>query len=270
MRSFDKLIADLKRQPQAFFECRAKLKKIKDLAAYDFDTLDEMLANLRVLGISLVELKCNYLALESMFVPIEKQKFCIVDIETNGSKPTSAQIIELGAVMVENGIEIARFETLVRANEVPENITILTGIKQDDLKDAPALKKVLERFRLFLADAVFVAHNVNFDYNFISYSMQEAGFGPLLNPKMCTIDLAKKTIEAPRYGLGFLSEFLKIEGLQHHRALSDAIAAHAVMQMSLKNLPENIITTEDLISFAKPNPKKRKKSKTVARSSDIS
>ncbi len=88
--------------------------------------------------------------------------------------------------------------------------------------------------------------------------MEKAGFGPLLNRKVCTIDLARKTIDAERYGLGFLIKDLDIEIEQHHRAYSDAYAAKIVFDKSLKNLPQSIISTEDLVKYAKPNPKKRK------------
>ena len=161
---------------------------------------------MKVLGLPLIELSSKKLALETTFTPIEKQKFCIVDIETNGSKPTDSQIIEIGAIMYKNGKIVDKFESYVKAEEIPENIVRLTGITVEDVKNAPPLKSVLEKFRLFLGDAVFMAHNVNFDYKFISHSMEEAGFGPLLNRKICSIDLAKKTIEAERYGLGFLIE----------------------------------------------------------------
>jgi DNA polymerase-3 subunit epsilon len=262
MRNFDKLIGKMVENAQPFYECKSKFKRIKELEYYEFNTIEESLANLRLLGIPLVELHNNLIALETTFTPIEKQRFCFVDIETNGSKPEYAQIIEIGAAMVENGRIIDKFETFVKADEIPENIVHLTNITLDDVKNAPSLKDTLAKFRLFLKDAVFVAHNVNFDYNFISYSMERAGFGPLLNRKVCTIDLAKKTLEAERYGLGFLIKEFDIDIAQHHRAYSDAYASKVVFDKSLGNLPSSIISTEDLVKYAKPNPKKRKKTKS--------
>jgi len=259
LRNFDSMVQAMTLKPQAFYECRAKLKRIKELENYDFDTSYDSLANLRILGLPLVEIKNNYIALETTFTPLENQKFCIIDIETNGSKPNNSQIIEIGAVMIQNGVEIDRFESFVKADEVPANIVYLTGITTEDIKDAPSLKSILEQFRLFLKDSVFVAHNVNFDYGFISHSMEKAGFGPLLNRKICSIEFARKTIEAPKYGLSTLIEHLNIEVEQHHRALSDAKAATVVFLKSFENLPTSVITTEDLIKFIKPNQKKRKK-----------
>ena len=259
MRSFDAFMQKMALAPCSFDECRARFKKISELENYEFDTLDESLVNLRFLGIPLVELNGKMIALETTFCPIENQKFCVVDIETNGSKPEDSQIIEIGAVMVQNGKIIDKFEAFVKVDEIPNNIVRLTGITLKDTRKAPSLKKVLERFRLFLRDAVFVAHNVNFDYGFISTSMENAGFGPLLNRKICSIDLAKKTITAERYGLSYLTKELGIVMERRHRAYSDADAANSIFQKSLANLPDSVISTEDLVQFANPNPRKRKK-----------
>ncbi|WP_458699649.1 3'-5' exonuclease [Sulfurospirillum sp. 1307] len=259
MRNFDNLVLNMAKNAQPFNVCKAKLEKIEELKEYVFDNPTDFIENLRLLGLPLVELNNNLIALETTFTPIEKQKFCIVDIETNGSKPSNAQIIEIGAVMVQGGAIIDKFESFVKANEIPDNIVELTNITLRDLEKAPNIKDVLAKFRLFLQDAIFVAHNVNFDYNFISYSLESAGFGPLLNRKMCTIDLAKKTIQAQKYGLSSLIEEFNIDVKGRHRAYWDAYAAKIVFDKSLENLPETIISSEDLIRFAKPNPKKRKK-----------
>jgi DNA polymerase-3 subunit epsilon len=255
LRVLDRFIQKLASAKQSKHEFIAKLKNVKELSDYDVNDLDMI----RLLGLPIVELAHNYIALETTFTPVEKQKFCIVDIETTGSKPSNSQIIEIGALMVQGGEVVGRFESFIKADFVPENITYLTGIATDDVKDAPSLKSVLERFRLFLGDAVFLAHNVNFDYYFICESMQKCGFGPLLNRRLCSIDLARKTFEAPKYGLGFLIEFLGINSVTHHRAYADALATVSVFEKSLQNLPENVITTEDLINFAKPKVVKKKK-----------
>ncbi len=236
----------------------SELKEIKSLEDVDVEDLE----NLRLLGLPLEEGE-EQLSLKTSTTKIEDQKFCIVDIEANGSKPNEFQIIEIGAVMIQNGVEIDRFETFVHADLLPDSIKILTGITLEDLKYAPPLSFVLEKFRLFLADAVFIAHNVNFDYNFISASLQKAGFGPLLNRKLCTIELSRKCFVAQKYGLGFLMEFFNISFGEQHRALVDAQMADYVFKQCLSCLPEDIKTTEDLIEFSRPPKKKRKKKKAT-------
>ena len=119
------------------------------------------------------------------------------------------------------------------------------------LEDAPVLKTVLEEFKLFLEDDVFVAHDIKFDYNFISSSLQKYDLGKLENRKLCTIDLARRTIKAQRYGLGYLKETLNIDVDNHHRAYSDALSTTYLLEKSIKCLDKNIKTVEDLIDFSK-------------------
>ena len=185
--------------------------------------------------------------------------YCIVDIETNGSSPVKNQIIEIGAVKYKNGEIVEKFESYVYADFIPESIVRLTNIEQSDLKDAPSLKKVLHDFKLFLGNTVFVAHNVKFDYGFISKSLVTVGVDELLNRKLCTVDLSRKTIEAERHGLSYLREHLDIDTGNHHRAYSDALSAAKVLDECFKNIPEHVKSTEELIKFSAGTTKKKKK-----------
>lgn len=183
---------------------------------------------------------------------IKDQIFCIVDIETNGGQINKGhQIIEIGAVKYKNGEIIDKYESLVYASNIPEYIQNVTNITPKMLENAPVLEKVLKEFKLFLEDDVLVAHDIKFDYNFISSSMEKYSLGKLENRKLCTIDLAKRTIKANRYGLKFLKEDLNIDINNHHRAYSDALSATYVLDKSIKSLSESVKTVEDLIDFSK-------------------
>jgi len=183
---------------------------------------------------------------------IEDQTFCIVDIETNGSSVAKgSQIIELGAVKYKNGEIIDKFESLVYAKSIPEYIQEVTNIKPEMLEDAPVVETVLKEFKLFLEDDVFVAHNIKFDYGFISDSFEKYDLGQLQNRRLCTIDLARRTIESEKYGLRALKETLNIEVDNHHRAYYDALATTYILEESIKNLDRDIVqTAEDLIKFS--------------------
>lgn len=255
MRPLDTFIQKIVQKPIFHKEFFAKMRSFKELEYIDVEDLQ----SLRLLGLPITKYNNYALTLESVTMPIQKAKFCIVDIEANGSKPSLNQIIEIGAVMIENGEEIGRFSSLVKTDILPDSIIQLTGITLEDLSDAPSLKSVLEAFRLFLNDAIFVAHNVNFDYYFISYALEQAGFGPMLNRRLCTIDLARKCIEAPKYGLSALSEHLGIPFENHHRALCDAGATKSIFLKALENLPPEVETVEQLIAFTKPLQMKKKK-----------
>jgi DNA polymerase-3 subunit epsilon len=75
------------------------------------------------------------------------------------------------------------------------------------------------------------------------------------------LTLSQKTLKAERYGLKYLMDELNLPVETHHRALGDAKTTARIFLMSLKNLPSNIVTTEDLIEFAAPTKNKCKKKK---------
>ncbi len=196
--------------------------------------------------------------LETCFTPYQEQHYCVIDIETNGSKPGTSQVIEIGAVMIQNGKIIDSLETFVECAFLPEYITKITGIEPTDLIDAPTRREALIQLRHFMGNAVFVAHNANFDYSFLTASFERFGLGGIGNPKLCTIDLAKRTFESERYGLGYLIDFLEIETATHHRAYSDALCATKVMEKSFETLPEYVKTTDDLLQFSISSKKTRR------------
>ncbi|RDU59543.1 3'-5' exonuclease [Helicobacter marmotae] len=174
-----------------------------------------------------------------------------VDIETNGSKPKSSDIIEIGAIKTRNGEIIESFESFVYAACVPEVISNLTGITSKDIAHAPKKKEVLAKFRTFLGDSVFVAHNVNFDYNFLDIHLRKCGMFGLLNPKLCTIELAQRTIPARRYGLSYLNDFLGIHTPVSHRAYADALTSFEIFKIAMLMFPFCVVSVQDLIDFSK-------------------
>ena len=263
MEKFDNLITKLQGGPvpkDEFYGCINRLKKNFDLEL-GIDTLN-------FYGLPVVEDE-EKVFLRTQCNSYKDEVYCIVDIETNGNSPVKNQIIEIGAIKYKNGEIVDRFESYVYADYIPPAIVRLTNIEQSDLADAPSLKKVLFDFKLFLGDDVFVAHNVKFDFGFISTSLKTVGLEELLNRKLCTVDLARKTIESEKHGLAHLRHLLDIDTGEHHRAYADALSAAKVLDECFKNIPEEIITTEDLIKFSKNAPKvvtkrrKRKESKEV-------
>lgn len=183
---------------------------------------------------------------------VDDTLFCIVDVESNGSKPSHHQIIEIGAVKLQNGHIIDTFESLVYCTDISDQIQEITGIKVEQTLKAPAMGKVMREFRLFLGDAVFVGHDAKFDYNFVSAMMERVGLQRLLNRSLCTIDLAERTIESERYGLAYLNEQLELyRDATHHRALSDAMTTTKLLKRTLALLPAAITNTEELIAFSK-------------------
>ncbi len=223
------------------------IQKTRDSLFENVDTLTELVI---ASGVP-VEIEGDEVVLKTSFRPWREETFCVVDVETNGSKPNRSQIIEIGALKWRNGEVVDRFESFAACSYLPYQISEITGINPEDLEGAPPLSRLLPEFKAFLGDAVFVAHNATFDYNFVSSSFERFGLGVLGNRKLCTIELARRTIEAERYGLGHLNIALDINTLVHHRAFADAVTAAKVLEIGLRNVPDSVVTTEELIDFSK-------------------
>jgi len=193
----------------------------------------------------------DQVSLKTVSTLIKDQTFCIVDIETTAGNAKDGQIIEIGAVRYKNGQIIEKYDTLVNTGEIPKKIQELTNITPSMTYTAPNLKTVLEEFKVFLEDDLFVAHAISFDYKFISDSFKKYDLGQLCNRRICTIELSKRVIECERYGLKYLKEHLNIDIDNHHRAFSDALSTQKILEICLKKLPEEVVTAEDLIRFTK-------------------
>ena len=201
----------------------------------------------------------GYFYFATKFIPFTEAEFCIVDIETNGSKIDKHQIIEIAAVKVKGGVITDKFESLVQCDKINKHITVITGITEDMTKKAPQLKSVLYEFKQFLGDAIFIAHDVKFDYKFISQSLQKIGLPPLLNRSLCSLGLAERTLTSYRYALSYLSEFFNLNpNATHHRAMSDVITTYELFLLSISNIDKKIRTVEDLIKLSKDGKRLRR------------
>jgi DNA polymerase-3 subunit epsilon len=222
---------------------------------------------LKAQGMNIILHSKAYKFLTSL-LSIKETTFCIVDVETNGSKTDHHQIIEIGAVKFHNGKIIDTFESLVYCESISEQISEITGIGVEQTLAAPTLSSVMADFRLFLGDAVFVGHDAKFDFKFTSAMMNRVGLGVLHNRQLCTIDLAERTFESEKYGLRYLNDMYDLHiDATHHRALSDAITTTKLLEQVLDLIPNTVRTTEELITFSKEatRVKKLKLTKEVLR-----
>jgi DNA polymerase-3 subunit epsilon len=114
-----------------------------------------------------------------------------------------------------------------------------------------------------MEDAVFVAHNANFDHGFLNHSFDRFGLGSIGNQKLCSIDLARRTIKSERYGLAYLNESLELGNHTHHRAFSDALTTAKLLEHTFRNLPSHVRTTDELLRFSLSSRKERTAQKII-------
>lgn len=158
--------------------------------------------------------------------------YTVVDTETTGLSPQEDRLIEIAAIRVRGGKEVARFETLVKPGcKLSKRITEITGITDEELKDAPTQQEALQRFVIFLMDDIIVAHNANFDVNFIYDSLERYEFPPLKNNYVDTLRLAKYVLpDMNNYKLASLAKYYKIPQPVAHRALADCETTMHLLQ----------------------------------------
>jgi len=154
------------------------------------------------------------------------QTYVVVDVETTGGRSDSHRVTEIGAVKLRNGNIVGRFQTLLNPQRsIPAGITRLTGISAGMVANAPYFADIADDLESFMKGAIFVAHNVDFDYGFIAREFARIG-RPFRYPKLCTCAAMRKLYPGQRsYSLDSLARAFDIPLKQHHRAMCDAEAA---------------------------------------------
>jgi DNA polymerase-3 subunit epsilon len=148
-----------------------------------------------------------------------------VDIETSGSTAARSEIIEIAAIRVDKGEITQEFRTLIKPSRpLPYWITNLTGIKDGDLINAPYFEEVAPALKEILDGAIFIAHNVRFDYSFVKNQLENCGYK--FNPKLlCTVRLSRKLYPYSKgHSLEKIIHRHNIMVNSRHRAYDDARA----------------------------------------------
>ena len=171
-----------------------------------------------------------------------------IDLETTGLTWDHDHIIEIGAVRMREGEIVDEFTTLVNPGcPIPDFITQLTSIRDEDVLDAPGIHAVIPLVRGFVGSSPWIAHNISFDWSFLRpHGILQS------NLRIDTYELASVLLpRVPRYNLGSLSQQLGIELESAHRALNDARAtAHLYWQLWQKALALPLATLREIVNLA--------------------
>lgn len=151
--------------------------------------------------------------------------YSIVDIETTGNGYKGSKITEISIFLTDGKQIIDEYTTLINPEtSIPNFITNLTGITNAMVQYAPKFYEVARTIEEFTQDSIFVAHNVNFDYNILQAEFKSLGFD-YKRKKLCTVRLSRKLIPGlPSYSLGNICDFEGIPIKARHRARGDAEA----------------------------------------------
>lgn len=186
-------------------------------------------------------------------LPFDEVEYCVFDFETTGTSARNEKVIEIGIAKIRKGKIVDTFQSYINPGRfVPYNITMITGITNEDVKDAPYFDEVINDIKEFIGSSVLVAHNLQFDYSFLKNECENVKVETPENEAVCTLKLAKRLYpHFPSRSLGNLSKTLKIRHRNVHRGLGDAAATAKIFLKMFKALKEehNIETLGDLVSF---------------------
>ena len=188
---------------------------------------------------------------------LEDTTFVVYDTETTGFNAASGdQMIEIGAVKIQNGTIIDRFDEFINpGRHIPDKITELTEITDEMVKDAGSEEEVTKRFLEWTGDSPMVAHNAKFDISFIENAMRKYNLGEFTNTVIDTLELSRALDQGfARHSLSALVKRYNVpfDEESHHRADYDAegtaIVFHKMCQKLIGQNYEKICDLEKLIS----------------------
>ena len=178
-------------------------------------------------------------------LPLDTE-FVSFDIETTGLNARNDRMTEIGAQIFQGDKVLKEFNTFVNPGmHIPEDITKLTGITDEDVKDAPSEAEAMKMFLEFIGNRPVIAHNADFDTGFMAAASNRNGlhFSPVY---LDTLALSQALIpDLKRFKLDTVSNYLKLPKFNHHRASDDALVVARIMGKFLPMLRQQGAKTVD-------------------------
>lgn len=171
--------------------------------------------------------------------------YTVIDLETTDFNFFYGDIIEVGAVKVRNNLVVDQYSELLRIDyDLPKHIVKITGITNKMLRDARDSYDVASDFFSFIGNDVLIAHNANFDINFLYDLHADLELPPLTNDFVDTLRLSRKVHKnLKNHKLDTLCNFYNIDRV-YHRSLSDCTSTYQVYIQLYNYLLHN----EDVLS----------------------
>lgn len=173
----------------------------------------------------------HHLAPESL---VQNHPVVIFDFETTGLDVYRDRIIEIGAIKYVKGERVGDFSFLINPEmPLPEIITKITGITDDMLVGKPLIEEVLPEFLQFIDKSVLVAHNAEFDLNFLRSVSSRLGY-QIEYPCFCTLKMARLLLpDLESKNLDTLAKHYNLSFAARHRSIGDCEVTGSVLSALL-------------------------------------
>lgn len=154
--------------------------------------------------------------------------YIVLDIETTGLSRTNDDILEIATARYQYGKLVDEFHSFVKPTiKIPDEVTDLTGITQEDVENAPTPEEISPKLFAFIGNLPIIGHNIlSFDIKFLSYTFCVQFKNPIID----TLIIAKDSFSLlPCHKLQYLKDTLQLESLDSHRALNDVYITNALL-----------------------------------------
>lgn len=189
----------------------------------------------------------------------------ILDVETTGLLPSMGhRVVEIGAVRLENWQVVDQVNTLLNPRrKMDPQASAVNHIYDDDLADKPLFHQIAEALLTLADGSLMVAHNAAFDANFLAMEFYISRYQansplfpaqPLLNPWLCTLELARSHFHFGRNNLGEVARRLGVQVGVTHRALSDVYTTAEILKRMLARLDKRRAGTVQDLLYAQGGP----------------
>lgn len=183
---------------------------------------------------------------------LSKIKFACLDTETTGLSPDDGgKICELAVSVSQGGRPVEEFSTLLNPGmPMHPDVIAIHGITNEMVANAPKFADILPKLLGLLDDCVIVAHNADFDVNFLRSEFAQCGMRFPPYPVIDTLKLARKSGKFAKNNLGCIAADLGINCACWHRAMADTKMAEQIFYYFLTELNKHGVSTlEQLSSF---------------------
>lgn len=185
----------------------------------------------------------------------------VLDFETTGLSPNQGdRAIEIGAVLIEQGEVVDRFQQLMNPGfRISRFIEGYTGITNNMLRTAPPCDEVMDQFADFIGDYNLVAHNASFDQRFLDAELSNIQRN-YSGKFACSMLIARRLYPyAPNHKLGSLVEYKNIDndGI-FHRALADSEVTAKLWLLMLEDINKQYQLSDPSFSLMQEVSRKTK------------
>lgn len=161
--------------------------------------------------------------------------WALVDVETSGVIARRDRVLSVAVVTIgPDGEQTGEFSTLLNPGCDPGPVHV-HGLTAERLSGAPTFEQVAGRIGALLQDRVLVAHNAQFDYDFLAHEFARARLCLPVSRRLCTLALNRQ-VDPPAADmkLGTLAAHYGVEQTRAHDALDDTRVLAGILRATLR------------------------------------